>query len=330
MNRYFNFTLVLLLFLTISCNQKQSNETTSASLSEETGGPYKTKNVIILVIDGPRYSETWGDSTHQYTPRLANDLAKKGVVYSDFYNDGPTYTNAGHTAITTGYYQEINNNGKEIPKYSSIFQHWLKKYNKPNTAAWVITSKDKLEVLADAQDSLWSGQFNPSTNCGENGNGSGYRQDSVTFKTTIEVLSEQKPQLVLINLREPDSSGHSGNWEDYLKGIRDTDEYLFQLWQFLENDPYYKGTTTLFVTNDHGRHLDTVRDGFKNHGCDCDGCRHINLFAIGPDFKSDVIENTKRGQIDIPATVAELLDFELPNGKGQVMIELFEKSPVLN
>ncbi|MDB4754850.1 hypothetical protein OAF80_00180, partial [bacterium] len=39
---------------------------------------YKTQNVVIVVIDGPRYSETWGDSTHQYIPHLSNELSSTG------------------------------------------------------------------------------------------------------------------------------------------------------------------------------------------------------------------------------------------------------------
>ena len=31
---------------------------------------YLTENIIVVVIDGARFSETWGDSTHQYIPRL--------------------------------------------------------------------------------------------------------------------------------------------------------------------------------------------------------------------------------------------------------------------
>ena len=65
---------------------------------------YQTEYVIVLVIDGPRLTETFGDSTHQYIPNLANVLAPQGVLVPHFRNEGPTYTNAGHTAITTGYY----------------------------------------------------------------------------------------------------------------------------------------------------------------------------------------------------------------------------------
>jgi hypothetical protein len=113
---------------------------------------YKTENVIVLIMDGPRYTETWGDSTHQYIPHMANDMAQHGVIYSDFRNNGPTYTNAGHTAICTGIYQRIDNMGKELPKKPSMFQYWLKAKGKPQNAAYVIASKDKLEILTNCKD----------------------------------------------------------------------------------------------------------------------------------------------------------------------------------
>ena len=277
-------------------------------------------------MDGPRYSETWGDSTHQYIPRMANDLLPQGVLSTNFYTHGPTYTSAGHTAITTGNYQEINNAGQEIPQYPSYFQYWLKKTNKDSTAAWVIASKDKLSVLADCQDPQWAGKYNPSTNCGINGSGvgSGYRDDSSTFEVTKTVLATYHPQLVLINFREPDYSGHQNNWPNYVNGISDIDEYIYQVWNFIENDSIYKGCTSLFVTNDHGRHLDTVANGFAGHGDNCEGCRHINFFACGPDFKKNLIVDEARGLIDIPATIAYLLNYNFPSGQGKIMHELFE------
>ncbi len=47
---------------------------------------YKTENVIVLIMDGPSYSETWGDSTHQYIPKMANNMAPQGVIYTEFRN----------------------------------------------------------------------------------------------------------------------------------------------------------------------------------------------------------------------------------------------------
>jgi membrane-anchored protein YejM (alkaline phosphatase superfamily) len=286
---------------------------------------YKTKNVIIVVVDGLRYSEGWGDPNHEYIPRMADDLSKKGIINTQFFNLGDTYTSAGHTSLTTGIYQSINNAGQEYPQNPSIFQYWNREYHNNQVKSWIITSKDKLAILGDCKNPQWKGKYTPSVNSGIDGLGlgSGYREDSLTLKTALEILKEHHPDLVLINFRDPDYSAHSGIWNNYVDGVRKTDKYVYRLWQFLQNDIIYHNTTTMFVTNDHGRHLDNVADGFASHGDGCDGCRHLNFFACGPDFKQGIVVNVLREQIDVPVTIAELLRFEIPYSKGKVMTELF-------
>lgn len=285
---------------------------------------YVTKNVIVVVIDGPRYSETWGAPNQQNTPKLAQELAQQGVVNTAFFNDGYTYTNAGHTAITTGVRQPIDNGGNELPRNPSFFQYWLEATGNASKKAWIVTSKDKLNVLADTKDKTYAGKFLPAYNCGVNGPFTGYREDSVTLRVAKNVLITEQPNLMLINFKEPDDSDHRSDWNGYLQGIRTTDQYLFELWKFLKKDPYYKGTTTLLVTNDHGRHLDGISSGFVSHGDGCEGCRYINFYGFGPDFKQNQRINTSYNQTDIPATIAELLGFTMPTGQGKVMWDLFK------
>ena len=286
--------------------------------------PYITENVIVVVVDGARYSETWGDYTHQYIPRMANKMSNYGVVHTKFYNNGQTSTIPGHMSITTGYYQAMENSGVTIPKYPSIFQYWNKTYSKDSDLSWIITSKDKLEILGNCQNANWEDSYLPSVNCGINGIGSGYRDDSQTVNTLMSVFSNYHPQMILVNFREPDYSGHTGNWENYVQGIMSTDEYIYKIWNYINNDSFYAGKTTMFVTNDHGRHLDNVSSGFADHGCNCEGCRHIFLYSYGPDFKKGVVNGTKRELIDISATIAELLQFEVDYGNGNIMYELFK------
>jgi hypothetical protein len=287
---------------------------------------YQTEHVIIIVMDGARYSETWGDTTHQYIPKLANELAPTGIINTHFYNNGTTSTVPGHTAMTTGRYQGIDNGGAELPQYPSIFQYWNSSYNNNPSKAWVIASKGKLEVLSDCIHPEWNGKYNPLTNCGINamGTGSGYREDSITYNRAKQLLSSHHPNICIINFREPDYSGHLNNWDSYLYGIQSTDQYIHLLIDFIEADPIYAGKTTVFVTNDHGRHLNTVSSGFSSHGDGCEGCRHILFYAYGPDFKKDEVISVQRELIDIPATIAELLHFDMPYGEGRVMYELFE------
>jgi hypothetical protein len=285
---------------------------------------YKTENIVVIVMDGPRYSETGGDSLSQHIPFLGGLLSKKGVINTNFYNNGVTKTIPGHTAIMTGNYQEINNGGDEIPLFPSIFQYWIESNSNDSTKAWVISSKDKLEVLANSQEFGWEDKYNPLTDCGISGLGSGYRHDSITYRNVINVLNVNQPQMLLVNFREPDYSGHKGDWDKYLAGITEVDNYISKIWNYLERDPNYSGRTTLFVTNDHGRHLDNIVDGFVSHGDNCDGCRHIFLYADGPDFKEGYSTNINRELIDIPATIGELIGVDLPNGSGIIMTELFK------
>jgi len=287
---------------------------------------FKTKRVVIVVIDGPRYTETWGEPERQYIPHQAKEMAPQGVFYTDFRNDGPTYTNAGHSAVLTGFYQEINNTGKELPKNPSLLQRYLADGNKPNTDAWVIASKDKLTILANSMHPDWKYKYLASTDCGKKGNGSGYREDAITMARIEEILPEHKPHVVLINFKEPDASGHAKNWEKYLRGIEDTDSYAYRIWNLIQSLPDFKDQTALFITNDHGRHTDAPPlKNFTSHGDNCFGCRHISLLALGPDFKKGAVINKHRGQIDIAVTAAKLLGLKIKGSKGRVMEEMFEE-----
>ncbi len=294
----------------------------TSCIKDKTRGDYLTENCVVIVVDGPRYSETWGDSTHQYIPHLAHDLAKEGVIFTNFRNNGPTYTSAGHTALLTGNYQEINNSGSEKPIYPNYLNYWLKATQSPAYKAWIIASKDKIEILSDSQDSLWEGNFLPRVDCGNAGLGSGYRPDSVTVTHLLDSMETYHPNLVFVNFREPDYSGHLGDWDNYLAAIVAADKAYYQIWNYIQTSPHYKGKTSFFITNDHGRHLAEF-GGFTSHGDNCEGCRHIHLFAAGPDFKKGVICETPFEQIDLTATIAELFHLEMPHVKGKVIEPVF-------
>jgi len=312
--------LILFVIFSLSFCDFQGHNTEPVSAPK-----YRTKNALIIIMDGARYSETWGDSTHTNIPFISGEIAPEAVVNTAFYNDGPTYTLAGHSSITTGYYAEINNSGLENPGHPSVFQYFNKSNGSKENLSWIVTSKDKLSVLSDCTDPAWNHQFNPLFNCGTTGTGTGcgYRNDSLTCVKALEVLGNQHPRLMLVNFEEPDGSGHSGVWRDYISSITKTDKYIYQLWSFLQHDKFYKSNTAIFITNDHGRHIDGVQSGFNNHGCPCDGCRHLFFVATGPDFKQGETINHHYDLVDIPTTIAALMGFPF-SGEGEVMTEILK------
>ena len=281
---------------------------------------YKTKYVVIILMDGARYTETYGSPTKEYIPNLFNSLSSKGSWNNTFYNTGATNTVNGHVAITTGFIENnLDNNGNEQPSFHSLFQDWLKANPLKKNKAWIITSKDKLEILSNTIENNWKNHFLPSVDCGLNGLGSGYRDDSVTYAHSIKVIEKHHPNLLLINFKDPDVFGHAGDYAQYVNSIQVTDFYIMKIWNAIESDPEMAGNTTLIVTNDHGRHT----SNFQHHGDDCDGCRHIMFYTCGPDFKSDYVISNTRSLIDIHATVSELLGIQNYR-RGNVMTELFK------
>lgn len=284
---------------------------------------YHTKHVIVVVIDGARWSETWGEKLHTNIPFRANTLAPQGVLLTNMYNNGDTYTCPGHVALSTGRYQHITNDGTQLPDEPGVFQYFLKQTSLPNNKAYLVASKDKLFVLANCVDAQWNNQFNPMFDCGISGPFTGYREDSVTLKNALQILDTDSPSLMFICFKEPDVSAHTGNWENYIKGIQTTDQYVNTIWNFIQSSTDYRDKTTMIITNDHGRHLNGVADGFISHGDTCQGCRHIEFLALGPDFKKGITLDSMYDQTDVSATIAQLLHISMPTSNGKVIDEIF-------
>lgn len=309
---FFGIVVCVLVFSSTGCGRE--SDAVSPALYYEPND----LNVVLMVIDGARYSEMFGDSTHKNIPMLRS-LMRQGTVCTKMYIDGVTNTVNGHAAMCTGHYESLNNGGQQLPTSPSFMQHWRKATGADSSKSWIITSKDKLEVLADCSNPAWRGRYKPTTDCGNNGNGSGYREDSITFNNALMQLQLNQPKLMLINLKEPDVAGHSGDWPLYLDGIRKGDAYAYRLWSFLQNHPFYKNNTVLIITNDHGRHTDGWSNGFVSHGDNCDGCRHISFMALGAGIKKGHVDTTTYSQTDIAATVSHLLGIHLPYAEDQVM-----------
>ncbi len=266
-----------------------------------------TENVILVVIDGARYTETYGDDSHANIRHIWNDLRLQGTIFTRFYNNGKTETNPGHCSIVTGTWQDVNNDGGERPDRPTVFEYMRRELGSAVSECYVVLGKGKLDILTHSTHRDYGSQYAASVRTASDS-----YSDTQAWANLENVLAGEHPRLAILNLPATDRLGHLGNWNGYLDAIRAADSRIYELWNDLQADPFYSGKTALIVTNDHGRHTNE----WQNHGCDCEGCRHIMLLTIGPDFAPGQVDSTERSLIDLAPTVGQLLGFDTPLAAG--------------
>jgi len=281
------------------------------------------EKMMIVIIDGARYTETLGDPTHTYTPEMWN-LSTQGTIVDNFTNDGITKTYRAIPALWCGAWTDVTDTtyqGSETQyaKLPSIFEYYRKQKNKPAEDCFYI-----LKYIS----SLWLPSFDPDY-------GPDYWPEFHSVGSTDKdvatqiqwVMENHHPHFMLVYLADVDGAGHSGNWTEYTTAIRTADSIVGVLWQKLQSDPFYKDSTTLIVTNDHGRH-DDQHGGFQHHGCGCEGCRHIQFLAVGPPIKKDFISYTDRSIPDMAVTASSLLGINPEKATGNIMQEIFNYNAI--
>jgi len=276
------------------------------------------KYVVLVIIDGARYSETLGDTAGIYTPNMRR-LALEGAVIDSFFNNGATVTNRGVPAIWSGswstpkdtFYNGFNTQYATVP---TLWEYFRKEHQQDSTEAMYI-----MKYLG----SPWLQSFRPDY-------GPAYwpwyilqgSSDISVWQNAKSKLQTHHPRLSVLYFSDVDHYGHEGDWDAYTRSITVADSIVNLLWNFVQADPVYKDKTTILVTNDHGRHLEGVSTGFVGHGDGCYGCRRIMLFAIGADVKKGIHTNTKRYIPDIVPTIGKILNFPTPVVSGTSMNEI--------
>jgi len=303
------YKIVLLLYLFLS-----SHPFCSAQSDDK---------IMIIIIDGARYSETLGDLSKTYTPEMW-ELSKQGSVLDNFQNDNYTYTSRAIPALWCGAWTEIGSkfyNGKTSSHavLPTIFEYYRKQKNMPANECFYV-----MKYLPD----LWLPSFDVDygPDYWPEFHSVGYSDKDVAIQAQL-VLDTHHPHFMLVYLADVDHSGHSGNWSEYINAIHTADSLVAVLWQKLQSDPFYKGSTTMIVTNDHGRH-DDQHDGFQGHGCGCEGCRHIEFLALGPNIKKNYKSFAYHSIPDMAVTAAYILDIEPTKATGYIIQEIFETTGI--
>jgi len=151
----------------------------------------------------------------------------------------------------------------------------------------------------------------------------GVRLDFFTHHYAMEELKKRKPKVLYIGYGETDDYSHDDRYDQYLLSARQTDAYIREIWDFVQNDPQYKDKTTLVLMTDHGRGV-YPKVNWKSHSINTPNSDEIWIAAIGPDTPA-LGEVKTEGQIyamQVARTMVELLGFQYPVEKAGEVIPL--------
>ncbi len=139
--------------------------------------------------------------------------------------------------------------------------------------------------------------------------GKGERLDVSTYAMSKAYLMAKHPRLFYMDLGDLDCYAHEGEYNQYLDAAYKTDRMIKDLWESLQNNPFYKDQTTLIICADHGR-----GEGVKwtSHGTSAPHSNETFLMVMGPDSKplGEVKTATRIYQDQFAQTIANLLGFQ--------------------
>ena len=134
--------------------------------------------------------------------------------------------------------------------------------------------------------------------------------DVFTHYQAMHYLKTKQPKAMFISYGETDEWAHHGNYSNYLDAAHQVDQWIADIWNWVQATPGYKDNTYILVTTDHGR-------GFGNewtsHGADVKGASSTWFAIIGPNTvasKNLFNSNNNNGQLyqkQLAATMSKLI-----------------------
>lgn len=136
--------------------------------------------------------------------------------------------------------------------------------------------------------------------------------DDWLVELSLRAMRALKPEVIGIGCSTTDLA-HRGAWSTYAAQVRRIDIQLGRIVRFLEEEPFYRGRTLVLVTTDCGR----GDERFDRHEADDEGARTTFLAAFGAGAARGRRLDTTHSQVDVAATAARGLGFDLPDADGR-------------
>jgi hypothetical protein len=283
---------------------------------------YEGENFFMIAWDGVRY-----DQLDSYTaPHLLGEISEAGIWLPNLYNPWHTWTSPGHANYHTGNPNFHPNTGrfwKLSHYYPSVMEAYLKEHGlsgDDTTMTWVYGNTPNDIDWGRSRHVAYNDEYVSSRKYAF-GKPDVYLLDNVILPT----LETYHPAIFYVDFHEVDFLGHRidspGDSLAYRDAIRRVDSLTAIIFQYIDTSSVYAGKTNVLIATDHGRHTSGIGTGLKDHGCDCDGCRHVFGCLWGPDFKDNLVDYSYYYQTDIARMVSHIMGLRAPHTRTRTIID---------
>ncbi|MEY3436236.1 MAG: hypothetical protein RL335_692 [Bacteroidota bacterium] len=277
----------------------------------------------------------WADDIMERRKKLMpffwSTMATDGNIYGNrkhgnFVNNANPYwfSYPGYNEIFTGYPDTAVNSNDYMPNpHVTILEylHQLPKYNGKVAAfsAWdafdrILNEKRAGFQVVSAFDSV-AGKLNARQLLSNAMKRDSYRPfgsieclDVFTHYNAFEYLKAHKPKVLYISYGETDEWAHHGYYRSYLDAAHQVDQWVNNIWSFVQHDPVYRNKTALIFTTDHGRG-DIKKTQWTDHGQSVADASEIWLAIMAPGLtgKGEIKVKEQWYQKQIAQTIASIL-----------------------
>ncbi len=137
------------------------------------------------------------------------------------------------------------------------------------------------------------------------------RLDAFTHNYALEHMKKNHPELVYIAYGETDDFAHEGHYDAYLKSANTTDAFIKALWNFTQQDLFYKDHTVFIISTDHGRGAIDLKT-WTGHGKKVKDAGSVWLMLFGRGIKAigEVNTNEQLYSDQIAPSIANILGLQ--------------------
>jgi hypothetical protein len=133
------------------------------------------------------------------------------------------------------------------------------------------------------------------------------RNDMLTYSAARNYIEKSHPKVLFLGFGETDEYAHKNQYDGYLQKAHQFDQFVADLWYYVQTDPFYKNNTTFIITTDHGR--GKYARSWNSHGFWVRGSGDIWSAMIGPDLQPSGESKTNETRLlqHTAATVLQML-----------------------